>query len=303
MAGKQSKREAKLARDAAREAARRRERQRTIQTAVVVLIALAIGGTIIGVTLQQRNTLAEELPSDLPSEDPLAETSTAQSAVPPCTPEPQPEPQPQLPKPTFQASEQVIEEGTNYRAVIETSCGRMVFQLLEDDAPETVNSLVFLARQGFFDGLEIFRNATSISALQTGSGDNTNTWDLGYTVPDEFTRAQAFGGYSFGALAMAKSQAADSGGSQFFMIYGDTTLPPEYTLFGQLVEGSEVLASIGAIPTQIPADPSNETPSATVVLESVTIEQTPGEALGPLAPVDTPPLPETTTVQPSEGTS
>ncbi len=298
MAGKQSKREAKLAREAAREAARRRERQRTIQTVIVVLIALAIGGTIIGLTIRGEDTLAEELPSDLPSED-LAETSTAQAAVPPCTPEPPPEPRPELPKPTFpDGSEQILDEGSNYRAVVETSCGRLVFQLLEDDAPETVNSFVFLARQGFFDGLEIFRNATSISALQTGSGDNTSAWDLGYTLPDEFVRAQVEGGYSFGALAMAKSPEPNTAGSQFFMIYGDTSLPPEYTLFGQLVEGSEVLAAIGAIPTQAPDDPANETPSATVVLESVTIEEVAGEPLGPLAPIETPPLPETTTAQP-----
>jgi peptidyl-prolyl cis-trans isomerase B (cyclophilin B) len=302
MAGKQSKREAKRAREAAREAARKRERQRTIQTAIVVLIALVIGGTIIGLTIRGEGTLAEELPSDPPSDD-LAETSTAQASVPPCTPEPPSEPRPELPKPTFpDGPQQVLNPASNYRAVIETSCGRLVFQLLEDDAPEAVNSFVFLAHQGFFDGLEVFRNAASISALQTGSGDNTNTWDIGYTLPDEFARAQAEGGYSFGALAMAKSAAPNSAGSQFFMIYGDTTLPPEYTLFGQLVEGSEVLAAIGAIPTQAPDDPTNETPSATVVLESVTIEETPGEPLGPLAPVTTPPLPETTTTQPpSEG--
>jgi cyclophilin family peptidyl-prolyl cis-trans isomerase len=182
-----------------------------------------------------------------------------------------PSPGPPLPKPTFAAPEQVLDPAQDYRAVIETNCGRMVFELFEDDAPETVNSFVFLSQQGFFDGLEIFRNASSISALQTGAGDNTNTWDLGYTIPDEFARAEAEGGYAPGALAMAKSTAPDSGGSQFFMVYGETSLPPEYTLFGQITEGLEVLTSIGAIPTQ---DQTSETPSQTVVLESVTIEQT-----------------------------
>jgi peptidyl-prolyl cis-trans isomerase B (cyclophilin B) len=291
---RQYKRDAKRAREAAREAARRRERQRTVQTAIVVLIAMAIGGTIIALSIRNERVAAEQLASELPTEDLLDESVTAQSAVPACVPEPPPEPRPELPKPTFAAPEQVLNPESNYRAVIETSCGRLVFQLLEDDAPETVNSFVFLARQGFFDGLEIFRNAPGIAALQTGAGDNTNAWDLGYTIPDEFGRAQAEQGYRFGALAMAKTAEPNSGGSQFFMIYGPTTLTPDYTLFGQLVEGSEALASIGAIPN---AEPDSETPGATVVLESVTIEEVPGAPLGPLAPVDTPPLP---TAEPTE---
>jgi len=282
MAGKDSKREAKRARAAAREAARRRERQRTVQTAIVVLIAVVIGGTIIGLTLRGENTLASEVPSD-PASDPLAESATALADVEPCVPEPAPSPGPELPKSTFTEPEQVLDDAQNYVAVMETSCGRMVFQLFEDDAPETVNGFVFLAQQGFFDGLDIFRNATSISALQTGAGDNTNTWDLGYTTPDEFSRAEALGGYPAGALAMAKSAAPDSAGSQFFMVYADSSLPPEYTLFGQLVEGLDVLQSIGAIPTA-PDDPTGETPGAQVVIESITIEAGEGEPLGPVGP-------------------
>lgn len=270
MAGKDSKREAKRARDAAREAARRRERQRTIQTAIVVGIAVVIGATIIGLTLRSENTLASEA-TDAPTEDPLAETATALAGVEPCTPEPAPSPGAELPKPTFSEPEQVLEEGQDYRAVVETSCGRMVFELFAEDAPETVNSFAFLAGEGFFDGLSIFRNATSIYALQTGAGDDTNTWDLGYTLPDEFSRAEAEGGYAAGALAMAKSAAPDSAGSQFFMVYADSSLPPEYTLFGQLVEGLDVLQSIGVIPTA-PDDPSGETPGAQVLIESITIE-------------------------------
>jgi len=282
MAGKDLKREAKRARDAAREAARRRERQRTIQTAIVVLIAVVIGATIIGLTLRGENTLASEVPSD-PASDPLAESATALAGVEPCVPEPAPSPGPELPKPTFTEPEQVLDEGQNHRAVVETSCGRMVFQLFEDDAPETVNSFVFLAEQGFFDGLDIFRNATSIFALQTGAGDNANSWDLGYTTPDEFSRAVALGGYPAGSLAMAKTEAPDSAGSQFFMVYADSSLPPEYTLFGQLVEGLDVLQSIGVIPTA-PDDPRGEAPGARVVIESITIEAAEGEPLGPVAP-------------------
>jgi peptidyl-prolyl cis-trans isomerase B (cyclophilin B) len=94
---------------------------------------------------------------------------------------------------------------------------------------------------------------------------------------------------------MAKSSAPDSAGSQFFFVYGDSPLPPQYTLFGQLVEGLDVLRSIGAIPTQAPEDPANETPSATVVMESVTIEAVPGAPVGPLGPPTTSVPPESAT--------
>jgi cyclophilin family peptidyl-prolyl cis-trans isomerase len=281
VSGKQHKRDAKRQRDAAREAARRKERQRTIQTAIVVAIAVALGGVIIFLSLQDPQELADtsasegltdpatELPSDAAS-DPGVE---------PCVPAPPPtdvgekQTYPDVPAPGQLAG------GTAHEAVIETTCGRMVFKLLEDDAPETVNSFVFLAREGFFDGLQIFRNEPSISILQTGAGDNSNTWDIGYTIPDELGRAEALG-YTTGSLAMANS-GPDTSGSQFFMVYGDSTLPPDYTLFGQLVEGEQVLRSIGAIPNG-----SGDVPATPAAITSVTIQTYPEEPPGPNAPVE-----------------
>lgn len=295
MSGKQNRRDSKAAREAAREAARKREQRRTLITAGIVVGALAIGGVLIALSLDNpedpdvaENPSASE--SALPTETPSGvDPTTTEGGVAPCVPAPPPasagQPKqiyPEGPEPGQLAG------GTAHNAVIETSCGRMVFRLLEDDAPETVNSFIFLARQGFYDGLEIFRNATSISALQTGAGDNTSAWDIGYTLPDEFGRAQFFGGYEPGALALAKTAEPNSGGSQFFMVYGETSLPPEYTLFGQLIEGLDVLQSIGAIPVQDPSDPTNETPSAQVYIDSVTIETFPQEPPGPNAPVETP---------------
>lgn len=281
MSGKQHKREAKRARQAAREAQRRRERWRTIQTIIVIAITVAIGGVLIWVSLDDPE---EELASS--EETPPEEAAGTEPPVNPCEPAPAPQTAGES-KPTFpEGPEQVLDDGLNYRAVIDTSCGRLIFQLLEDDAPETVNSFVFLAQEGFFDGLEIFRNSPGISVLQTGAGDNTNTWDIGYTLPDETARAEASDGYPPGAMAMAKG-APDTGGSQFFMVYGETGLPPDYSLFGQLVEGLDVLQSIGAIPTEDPADPANETPGVPVYVERVTIETEPGEPAGPLAPVET----------------
>jgi len=281
MSGKQHKRELKRAKIEAREAARRRERQRSIQTAIVVAIIVAIGGVLVFVSARDDAADVADAgatPSPGGSEDALApESGTAAVDAEPCVPEPAPEnalTEGGEPKQTYDAPEQVLEEGTDYRAVIATTCGEIVFDLFESDAPETVNSFVFLAQEGFFDGLSIFRNSPGIAILQTGAGDDTNTWDLGYTIPDEFARAEADGAYSAGALAMANSGTPDSGGSQFFMVYGDSSLPPQYTLYGEVVEGLDVLQSIGAIPVE----DGTETPSEIVYMESVTIETGSGGA-------------------------
>ncbi|MEX0658533.1 MAG: peptidylprolyl isomerase, partial [Egibacteraceae bacterium] len=167
-------------------------------------------------------------------------------------------------KPTFDEPAQVLEDGVDYRAVITTSCGEVVIDLLEERAPETVNNFVFLAQEGFFDGLEIFRNATSISALQTGAGNNDAGWQVGYTLSDELEAAEEEG-YPPGSVAMANS-GPDSAGSQFFFVYGEFGLEPSFAKFGQTVEGLDVLRSIGAIEAE------GETPLKDVYMESVTIE-------------------------------
>ncbi|MGH3927372.1 MAG: peptidylprolyl isomerase, partial [Pseudonocardiaceae bacterium] len=164
---------------------------------------------------------------------------------------------------------QLLEPGKNYRALIQTSCGRVVVDLNEQQAPVTVNSFLFLAQQKFFDGLEIFRNATTIGALQTGSGTNEATWNVGYTIRDELEAAQSEG-YPVGSVAMAKTEDPHSAGSQFFFVYNDGfTLPPTYAKFGTVVEGLDVLRRIGAIPVD------GETPKQRIAIESITVESSP----------------------------
>ncbi|WP_370325725.1 peptidylprolyl isomerase [Euzebya sp.] len=171
---------------------------------------------------------------------------------------------------------EVLEEGVDYRAVIETSCGTVEMDLLEDAAPETVNSFVFLAQEGFFDGLEVFRNATSIGALQTGGGNQSNSWSIGYNLPDELGLAESEG-YPVGSVAMANA-GPNTGGSQFFFIYDGSfqagveggQLQPSYAVFAEVTEGLDVLEDIGAIET---TGPQNETPTERVYMESVTIEE------------------------------
>lgn len=281
MSGKQAKREAKRAKEAARAAARRKQRQQTIFTGIVIAIIVAIGGVVIFVSLDDDpgESLADELPSEDasagPTEDPLA-------GVEPCTPEPAPDNAGED-KPTFEeppAAE--LEDGVDYRAVFATSCGELVVDLYEDRAPVTVANFVGLVEEGFYDGLEFFRHAKPIYALQFGAGTNEATFDIGYEFEDELAAAEEEG-YTAGTLAMANS-GPDTNGSQMFFTYGDSPLPASFTKFGQVVEGMDVLLSIGAIPTAEPDNPTNEEPSAPTFITSVTIETAPaGDATEPSA--------------------
>ena len=255
-------------RTAEREARRRKERQQTLFTMIVIVIVMAIGGVLIYFSAQEPTDLAEspsELPTDLASEPSEAPDNreVACGGKAPATAGEQ--------KQTYTEPEQVLDEGKDYQAVITTSCGKIRVDLFEEESPETVNSFVFLAQQGFFDGLEIFRNATSIGALQTGAGGNDATWDIGYQLKDELDKAKE-DMYPPGVLAMANS-GPNSAGSQFFFVYNDKfKLPPTYAVFGMTDDaGLKVLQKIGNIPTQAPDDPTNETPSQLVYMNSVEI--------------------------------
>jgi peptidyl-prolyl cis-trans isomerase B (cyclophilin B) len=260
-------------RTAEREAVRRKQRQQTLFTVIVIAIIVGIGGVLVVVSMDRTPAdLADEpteFPTDFPTEGPDDRPVACEAEAPANADEP---------KPTFDEPEQVLEDGTDYGAVITTSCGRIRVDLLEEESPETVNSFVFLAQQGFFDGLEIFRNATSIGALQTGSGTNDASWDVGYTIADELGKAEE-DGYPVGALAMANA-GPDTAGSQFFFVYNDsfdTAFADNraYAVFGLANErGQRVLDRIGSIAVEAPDDPASpgaERPTEITYIESVEI--------------------------------
>lgn len=181
----------------------------------------------------------------------------------------------------YDAPEQVLEDGVDYAAVIQTSCGEIEFDLLEEDAPETVNNFVFLAQEGYFDGLTWHRIVGNF-VIQSGDPDGVNGQEPdgpGYEIKDELP-AQA-NVYTFGAVAMANS-GANTGGSQFFIVThqgpeGETDVPagltPDYALFGQVEKASfDVVEEIGKIPTLGGDDPSQgDTPRNPVYIESIRI--------------------------------
>ena len=183
------------------------------------------------------------------------------------------------PKPQFAGPPPMeIERKATYTATMQTSCGAIVIELDPKRAPQTVNSFVFLAEAGYFDGQYFHRLDTSIDVIQGGDPSGDGTGGPGYAIPDELTGDES---YTPGTLAMANA-GANSGGSQFFLITGPagTNLDgnPAFTIFGKVIEGLDVAQRIQKLPIVDPdsGDISGQRPPEAVYIESVTIEKSGG---------------------------
>ncbi|MEY2634494.1 MAG: hypothetical protein RIS75_434 [Actinomycetota bacterium] len=127
------------------------------------------------------------------------------------------------------------------------NCGEVEAKLFPDKAPITVNSMKFLSEQNFYDGVQCHRLTTSgLYVLQCGDPTGTGMGGPGYSIPEENKPEQVENNYPAGTLAMARSQAPGSGGSQFFIVYEDTTLGADYTIFGQITKGLDLIKEIAA---------------------------------------------------------
>ena len=158
----------------------------------------------------------------------------------------------------------IIDTNKRYVATMVTSHGTMVINLDPLAAPKTVNSFVFLARYHYYDGI-VFHRIIPGFVLQGGDPTGTGTGGPGYRFDDELPKA---GSYKVGSLAMANA-GPNTNGSQFFVISGPdgVSLPPLYSLFGEVVSGHEVISKVDAIGTR------SGTPTEQVVIESVTVEE------------------------------
>lgn len=159
-------------------------------------------------------------------------------------------------------------EGTE-TVQLATSIGDLTLELDAALAPCTVNSFVSLTEQGYFDGTSCHRLTTQgIFVLQCGDPTATGMGGPGYGVVDEFPPSPAYGP---GTLAMAKTPAPDSGGSQFFIVYDgpETQLPPQYTIFGTVAEGIDLVADAAAEGTA--EGTPDGTPEVPVEIESATL--------------------------------
>jgi cyclophilin family peptidyl-prolyl cis-trans isomerase len=158
----------------------------------------------------------------------------------------------------------------NRTAVIQTNKGTIRFELLEEDAPKTTENFRLLAEKGFYDGVGFHR---VIKGFMVQGGDPTGTGRGGASAwggrfNDEINRTSPVyqRGYKAGTVAMANA-GPNTNGSQFFIMHVDYPLPPNYTIFGRVTEGQDVVDAIAST-----AVDRNDKPISPVTMEKVTIE-------------------------------
>jgi len=164
---------------------------------------------------------------------------------------------------------------SNEVAVIKTSEGDMVVQFWNDAAPNTIENFKKLARSGFYDGT-IFHRIVKGFMIQ---GGDPNSKDLGkessygeggpgYKIKAEFNDRS----HEHGVISMARSSDPDSAGSQFFICLASVPrLDHQYTIFGRLIKGDDVLEKIGDTPVTRSNTGENSKPTKRVVIESIKI--------------------------------
>jgi cyclophilin family peptidyl-prolyl cis-trans isomerase len=155
-----------------------------------------------------------------------------------------------------------IDPSKKYTATIETSAGTMTAELLPGDAPETVNNFVFLANDDYYNEV-IFHRVIPGFMIQGGDPTGTGRGGPGYRFNDEPVKRP----YSRGTLAMANA-GPNTNGSQFFIMHADYGLPPNYTIFGKLIEGEDVLDKIASAKTG-----AGDRPAEPVTINSVKISE------------------------------
>ncbi|MFF1645821.1 peptidylprolyl isomerase [Streptomyces sp. NPDC058240] len=216
-----------------REEARRRTRRLTVVIASAVAVVAVVGvGSYLALDGDDKKDTADAAASSTPS-DPASPSPSESKA----------------PEPAMK-----IDKKAGYKMSLSTSQGDIAFTMDAAKTPHTTNSFKSLADKGFFDGTKCHRLTTQgIFVLQCGDPKGNGTGGPGYTIPDENLTALGKAGkdgrvtYPAGTVAMANTGQAHTGGSQFFLVYKDSKLPPTYTPFGTMDDASlKAVKDIGA---------------------------------------------------------
>jgi peptidyl-prolyl cis-trans isomerase B (cyclophilin B) len=165
-----------------------------------------------------------------------------------------------------------------YQATIATNRGDIVIDLNNSAAPCTVNSFVSLADQGFFNNTHCHRLSTvDPYVLQCGDPTGTGLGTPGYEFSNEISSSQGIGGYVTylpGTVAMANAGGTDTNGSQFFFVYKNSLLAPEYTPFGTIVSGFNIIQNVAKAGSDNSSGQGDGHPEEKVEINSVTIKKT-----------------------------
>ncbi|MET9609142.1 peptidylprolyl isomerase [Streptomyces sp. NPDC006512] len=234
--------------------ARRKSRQRlaVIGAAAAVVVATLVGLIAGGVFDSEEKTV-----------EPSADSS------PSAAPTPKQSPSPAM----------AIDDKAKYTFGLKTSAGEIKFEMDAAKTPQTVNSFKSLADKNFFDNTKCHRLVTgSIFVLQCGDPEGTGSGGPGYNIPDENLDAlgkpneQGTVTYPAGTVAMANTGQPGTGGSQFFLVYKDSPLPPQYTPFGKIdPAGVKVLEEVAKAGTANGAP--DGAPKTPVTIEKATVTQ------------------------------
>lgn len=217
---------------------------------VIIIVILAV--------VQYTMTKNKSVPQEGVTEN--YSTSTDQVLVPPA--------QPATSTSATTTTSSVNSKNSMYSVTIETNKGTIVFETYGNDAPKTVENFVTLATKNFYDGV-IFHRVIPGFMIQGGDPTGTGMGGPGYKFADELNpnTESAKTGYVRGTVAMANS-GPNTNGSQFFIMHQDYPLPHNYTIFGRVVKGIEVVDAIATTPRD-----SSDKPLQPVVINKVTVAE------------------------------
>ncbi|MEV5775392.1 peptidylprolyl isomerase [Streptomyces antimycoticus] len=277
---RQLAREKYLRQQQRRESARHKTRQRNVVIAAVLAVVLAGGGAIAATGAlsgsDKDKTKDDAAASGTPS---AAPTSKAPD---PCAKEAKAVADKKPKKLSWKEEPALtVDKSASYTMKLETTCGDISVAMDAGKAPHTVNSFGFLAGKGYFDHTKCHRLVNSgIFVLQCGDPQGTGAGGPGYTLPDENLKDPSIKGgkYPAGTVAMANQynpqtkQGKNTGGSQFFLVYKESELPPYYTPFGTVDKaGMKVLKKIADAGAGAPDQTMNTAPNASVVINKATV--------------------------------
>jgi cyclophilin family peptidyl-prolyl cis-trans isomerase len=249
--GKKRTRDRHLAKLAVRRQAERRAKRRKRNAAIAVGIVVAVvaaAAAYFAISGGNEPKKAAASPSQVPKPK---ETGTVKPGPAPKTvacgataPKTADEKRPQY----SNAPPVTIDTAGSYTATMETSCGTIEMRLFADKTPMTVNNFVFLADQGFYDGLRFHRVVPGF-VIQGGDPIGDGSGGPGYQFPNEVAASEQFD--RAGLVAMANS-GPNTNGSQFFITLGKTSglTPDMYTIFGEVTKGLDVAKKIGDVPAK-----------------------------------------------------
>lgn len=150
-----------------------------------------------------------------------------------------------------------------------TNCGTIVITTVGNKAPWTLTEMSTLAKAGYFDGSLCHRLTTAgIYVLQCGDPTATGRGGPGFSYPDENLPANALNNYPAGTVAMANS-GPGTNGSQFFLVFADTSLGPDYTIWGKITKGLDIVQAIAK--AGVKGGGGDGTPNTTIALTKVRV--------------------------------